>query len=78
MGLQGNAQLNLELRWSGAARTERAKKGKLLQQFGGLSEGVRVLRRAFTPSEDTKIRTQRHSWKLLRKHELELCGMWWE
>lgn len=49
MGLQGKVQLNLELRWSGAARTERAKKGKLLQQFGGLSEGVRVLRRAFTP-----------------------------
>lgn len=49
MGLQGKVQLNLELRWSGAARTERAKKGKLLQPFGGLSEGVRVLRRAVTP-----------------------------
>lgn len=28
-------------------------------------EGVRVLGRAFTASEDTEIRTQRRSWKLL-------------
>ena len=58
------------------ARTKRAKKGKLSRrQFGYLSEEVRALGSTLATSEDTKIRTQRYSWKLLRKCDLGLCGM---
>lgn len=60
--------------------TENAKKVKLCSKDSSVAclWGVSVQGCEFTTSQDTEIRTQRHSQKLFSSQELELCGMWWE
>lgn len=74
-GLQGTASVNLEVRWSDDKQGPSAKKVKLPQRQPSpvcLSGGVSALHCEFAASEDTEIRTQRHSWKQLRQQELGL------
>ena len=66
------------VRWQAGTERQESKTPPEAAQALCLSGGVSVLHCDFATSEDTEIRTQRHSWKQLRKQELGLWGMWWE